>query len=641
MSHKEIQENLIGYQDFFDLNIDFSTDFISPPRAPAQLVVSSLQKTYFYLSQGKLFVGRKLPAISLQPKPNFRDIDIDQYVALHNAVTSAGLHYPAGTPNYLGARIPLPHNKLNLAAWTNLLSGTNNTLLDYITFGFPLGLEPNCKVESSTKNHSSSYMYYSYVDKFINTEIEKGGLVGPFNSCPMDGMVVSPLMTAHKNPSSRRTVYDATFGEHSINNNTPKDFYMGVQTEYDFPSVDDFEELLVSLGKGALMWKKDLARYYMQLPMDPCDYNKTAFIWREQLFFFIGLMFGLRHSGLAGQHVTSAVSAAHNSSGRMLEPSQDFNSLNYSDDLGGAELGIRSWLSFYMMGALLEKLGLEESTKKASPPSTDMIYLSVRFNTITQQKSVPPEKLAELQDILGRWSRKTLVTKKDLQSLVGKLMSVAKVVRHSRVFVCRLLSDLKRLHNVAQHSKILLQQDTIKDILWWNVFLRKFNGVDFLIPRSLDNVMMEYHGDACLTGGGGVYMDEYWSRILPENLQGAPIHVLEFWVMIASITIWGPRWSGSKVIMYCDNDSCCDVINFGRPKDKTMVDLFREFTYRVCVFKFDPVVRKISSEANLIADYVSRNHVEDDHRVFFLANDIDIKKPVEAKDDLFLYSAPW
>ena len=93
--------------------------------------------------------------------------------------------------------------------------------------------------------------------------------------------------------------------------------------------------------------------------------------------------------------------------------------------------------------------------------------------------------------------------------------------------------------------------------------------------------------------------------------------------------------------MYCVNDSCCDVINFGRPKDKTMVDLFREFTYRVCVFKFDPVVRKISSEANLIADYVSRNHVEDDHRVFFLANDIDIKKPVEAKDDLFLYSAPW
>ena len=36
------------------------------------------------------------------------------------------------------------------------------------------------------------------------------------------------------------SVFDATFGQYSLNNNTPKDYYMGVETEYDFPSVDDF-----------------------------------------------------------------------------------------------------------------------------------------------------------------------------------------------------------------------------------------------------------------------------------------------------------------------------------------------------------------------------------------------------------------
>ena len=589
-----------------------------------------------------MFTDRKLPDTDYLFSPGVSDqTHRDYYTELHRAVSASGQDYPAGTPNCEGARIPLTHSKLNIAAWIDVVPDTNPRLLDYLMFGFPLGLDPNFRIESTLKNHSSSYMYYNYVDKFVSTELKEGGIIGPFHSVPMDNINISPLMTAHKNPCSRRIVFDTPIGDHSLNNNTPKDTYRGAPTEYDFPSVDTLEEMVLRAGKGALMWKRDLSRYYLQLPLDPVEYNKTSFIWRQQLFIFIGLMFGLRHSGLAGQQVTTAITQAHNKAGTKLEPYTEFNSVNYCDDLGGVEVGVRAWLSFYMIAVLLKELGLAESEPKASPPSTDMIYLGVRFDSVSLRKSVPPEKLAVLVDLLEKWSRKVKAGKKDLQSIVGKLMWVAKIVRHSRVFVCRLLAELKRLHHVPPGSKVVLTTEVKKDILWWKVFLRTFNGVEFMIPTTISDISMIYAGDACLSGGGAYYDSEYWSRTLPVKLIGSPIHVLEFWVIIASIVIWGPSWAGNRVIMYCDNDSCCDVINYGRPKDSVMVDLFREFTYRVCKFKFTPVVKKISTEDNFIADFVSRNHSEADHCVFFEANDIRVKCKVEARDDLFLYSASW
>ena len=42
---------------------------------------------------------------------------------------------------------------------------------------------------------------------------------------------------------------------------------------------------------------------------------KCSFAWRGQLYFFTGLMFGLRHAGLAAQQVTSAVHKAHREAG--------------------------------------------------------------------------------------------------------------------------------------------------------------------------------------------------------------------------------------------------------------------------------------------------------------------------------------
>ena len=164
-------------------------------------------------------------------------------------------------------------------------------------------------------------------------------------------------------------------------------------------------------------------------------------------------MFGLRHAGLQGQKVTSAVTWVHRRLGLELEPPAYFNSLNYSDDIGGCEATLdRAMIAYEKLGELLADLGLRESSSKAHPPATKMPYLGIMFDTINMRMSIPPEKVAEVREDISLWMKKTFATKKGLQRLLGKLLWVSKCVRFSRSFIGRLLTQLQSMHNFSDNK---------------------------------------------------------------------------------------------------------------------------------------------------------------------------------------------
>ena len=122
-------------------------------------------------------------------------------------------------------------------------------------------------MESSIRNHGSAYGYYKHVDKFVTEELINGGLTGPFPKAPWWDCVVSPLMTAPKKPDSHRTVFDAKYGEKSLNNSTPSDCYLGQPCIYTFPKLDDFRRLVLRCGRYSYMWKRYLSRFFLQIPI--------------------------------------------------------------------------------------------------------------------------------------------------------------------------------------------------------------------------------------------------------------------------------------------------------------------------------------------------------------------------------------
>ena len=616
-------------------------DFINSPAKP-DIKVSTLNPALFFLPDNKIFKDKHLP----DPQPSFLSKLIPNplfspqyFTELHHLVAAPGLDYPAGTYNLRGARISLAHTSLNIPSWREHMAGYfRSDLVDYLEYGFPIGVDPDGHTEPTLKNHSSSYMFFSHMDKFCLKEISKAGLTGPFGSVPFNPYQISPMMTSTKKPSSRRAVFDASFGE-SLNKITPTDHYLHYRAEYDFPKLDNLETLVLKSGRAALMWKMDLSRYFLQLPLDPVDYWRTGFIWRQNYFFFVSYMFGLRHAGWAGQAITSAVTWRHRSLGLKYD-GEEFNSLNYSDDLAGCEPGDgdRAMVSFLQMGQLLKELGLEQSADKAAPPNTEMEYLGVTFNSVTFRKSVPPHKLAELRDLLFTWLRKDTCTKRCLQSLTGKLLWVARCVRHSRCFLSRLLTSLRTLSE--QHHKLKLTADMKLDILWWYTYIREFNGVSFIVDPTL--VTVAYAGDACKAGGGGYCKSEYWSRPFPAAMRGddPPIHLKEYWVLLISLRIWGKSWTGQAVRILCDNDAVVEVCCNQKPKDPRMAQFLREFLLLVVTYKFIPIVEKIGTKQNWIADYISRTFDISSHKSFFAKHNMAMSI-VDIPDHQFNFSAPW
>ena len=175
-------------------------------------------------------------------------------------------------------------------------------------------------------------------------------------------------MTAPKKPDSRRAVFDATFGDFSLNKNTIQDSYCDSPCLYNYPTVDDFKNIVLKSGRGCFMWKRDLSRFYLQIPLDPVDYPKVCCIWRKKLYFFVSLMFGLTHSGLQGQKVTTAVTWIHQRLGLEAGDGATYTSVNYSDDIGGVEKTLqRAVQSYNALGELFMELGLVEKRQRPIP----------------------------------------------------------------------------------------------------------------------------------------------------------------------------------------------------------------------------------------------------------------------------------
>ena len=268
------------------------------------------------------------------------------------------------------------------------------------------------------------------------------------------------------------------------------------------------------------------------------------------MFQFTSFVWGCRHAGLNGQRVSNAVSQIHRSFS-LKSWKTSFNILNYSDDYAGAEqFHAAATESFTALSFILSELGLTEAEDKAVAPTTELIYLGVQFDTVKMLMRIDADKCAELKSELSSWCRRTVATKQELQSILGKLMWISRAVKFSRAFINRIIGEIKRLD--SQKQKATLSSDVRKDFVWWFSFMQMFNGVELIIS---DNISFNLAGDACPQGLGSWNLEkaEYFSGMFPLHLQDPqlPIHVKEFWCVIVSVKIWGSSWSGKRVKIYC------------------------------------------------------------------------------------------
>ena len=118
--------------------------------------------------------------------------------------------------------------------------------------------------------------------------------------------------------------------------------------------------------------------------------------------------------------------------------------------------------------------------------------------------------------------------------------------------------------------------------------MEKFNGVSFIPSPIWSEPDVYLSTDSCLRGCGGIVHNEYFHSSYPEFIlkQDLPIHQLELLAVLVGVRLWGKRYAGQKVQIYCDNESAVTVINSSRTKDKFMATCLRELWLNVCCHEF-------------------------------------------------------
>ena len=96
-----------------------------------------------------------------------------------------------------------------------------------------------------------------------------------------------------------------------------------------------------------------------------------------------------------------------------------------------------------------------------------MVCLVILFDTVKCSISIPEQKLLEIKQMCIDWSDKRIVSKNELQSLLGSLLYIIKCAKSSRMFLNHMFQLLR---NNIYNNTILLTQEFHKEIHWFAVF---------------------------------------------------------------------------------------------------------------------------------------------------------------------------
>ena len=515
---------------------------------------------------------------------------------LHAHVASTGSY------NFARARRPVPSG-LNIQAWRKYLDGYHDTnLVSFLEYGWPINFDRSQTLLSSRKNHPSAAQFGEHIQHYIDTEASHNALLGPFSAPPFSDFHSSPLMTAPKKDSEfRRVIMDLSWPEaFSINDGISRDIYVDGPLRIKLPTVDYMEARLLTLGRGAFMYKTDLARGYRQLRVDPLDWGFLGFSHDGKFYADICPPFGLRSSAMMMQRTSKAITYIHALQGFVSEP--------YIDDFGGAEpdepTATKALLS---LQAIMADLGIQEAKHKICKPSTLMVWLGLLFNSVAFTISIPESKLREILALVRHWRSCTRASRTEIQSLFGSLQFVAAVSPPARAFTNRILEALRE---APQRGSTTLSAGFKADLRFFDQVLQDFKGVKIIDKASFpfqDSLEL----DACLTGCGGCSDSEFYGSKFPAFVLEArhPIAHLELLNLVVAVRLWATAWSGWYVRVFCDNSNTCSAVNTGHSRDPFMQRCIREIYMVLAARDIQLHIEHRAGRLMVRADALSREHL--------------------------------
>ena len=385
----------------------------------------------------------------------------------------------SGVYNCDGARIPVASH-MNLNKWAEYVDCyKDRRLLQFSVYGFPLGRISEGPNRETVDNHASAIEYREDINQYLRKEIRLDAILGPLDQWTVPGCPVSPLMTRPKDIDKRRIIVDLSYGgQDSVNGLTAKVYYDGRPFALTLPSLDYLIQDIINCPRNPRIMKIDIERAFRNVRLDPVDVMKLGICHEGKYYIDKSLAFGAVHGTAIFQRITDAIRNILRSEGIII--------WNYIDDLFACAEESEADYVFRRMYELIEQLGLPINPDKVVSPTTIMTCMGIRVDAENKTLSLTKEKLHELQLLCDNFVNKCRVPRRTLQSLLGKLLYMAKILAPARAFLNRMLANYH-------------QPPTFKIIN--------------------DNDKLHVFVDASLQGLGAVWGNEGYAEWIPNHVQ--------------------------------------------------------------------------------------------------------------------------
>jgi len=475
---------------------------------------------------------------------------------------------------------------------------------DYLIKGIKSGFHiidserdiPSVKVE----NHKSALQNKAAVTEIIMDEIDKERYIIVCDHQAACGCwkpnIISPLGLIPKSNGKYRLIHDCSLPHGKAVND--------ITLEMDKQSYESVDTAVDLMEVGCYMAKVDITAAYRAVAIHPSSYAAAGLCWKingvDTVLIDKRLMFGARPSPNCFHRISQFIKR------RMIHRGYD-RIVAYQDDflvIGSTiEQCQEAWETLM---CLIRELGFNVNMDKVVAPTQVITFLGIELNSILMEISLPIDKLVKYRQYIRQFLGKTRASKRQLQSLAGKLNHAAKVVKGGRIFLRRILNSINKLRH--GHHKCKVQGELKKDIEWWGAFIKDFNGVATCMDR---NDCVTVVTDACLDAGGAFYNGDFyyvnWKVDYPA-LADLPINYKEAGMAALCIARWAHLWRNKMVYLYSDNMCTVSILNKCSCKDKNVMELLRTNFWLLASHNVVVKAMYLPGRLNHIADTVSRLH---------------------------------
>lgn len=482
-----------------------------------------------------------------------------------------------------------------------------NRLISGINEGFHTGIDPIPRENFVCKNNLSARRHPDETREFIQRELDKGYLIGPFKESLFEHFRINPLSVSERKYSSKKRLVVDMSAPHnegdifSINSLISKEDY-----KLSYVKIDEAIKIIQILGRGAWLCKTDLVDAFKNLPVSPSLVPFQGMAWENNIYFWTRLCFGCRSSPALFNLLSEAIVwiAKHRYDVKhCLHLLDDFLTIDAS------EAEAQRTMAVFLM--ILKRLKLDWAAHKTVGPSQELEYLGITIDTVSMECRLPQDKLFRLRDMIQKFLGRSKCTQQEMLSLIGHLVFAARVIPAGRSFMSRLFvaaHSVKRLHHRVHISAAAKQ-----DLVMWSRFLNEWDGISlFLDLQETSAPCMQLYTDASGTVGyGGIHQTQWFCSAWPEDLlvgldNSISISFQELYPIVVAAVLWGKHWARRRVKFHCDNAGTVFVLNKGRSKSPDIMKLMRKLTLVAAKYSFAYQACHIPGSKNCVADALSR-----------------------------------